>query len=75
MFDWLFGYPSAPTAMQNVIQKQKPPCPHDDWHIYGNEPCNRPPSATCTKCLEVLPLDDLLNNWKARIERELGVKK
>ncbi len=42
-------------------------CPHDDWEIRGPE---LRMNATCTKCGSELSLADLLNNWKARMERE-----
>ena len=76
MFEWLFGDPSAPTArsMQNVIQKPEPPCPHDDWRIDGANSVRPRLCGTCALCGEEVALSTLLNNWKGRIERELGVK-
>lgn len=51
---------------------QTPPadCPHDDWEILGSNRTH-PMCGTCTKCGFELPLHYLLNNWKARVEREL----
>jgi hypothetical protein len=55
-----------------IPERQAPrtDCPHDDWTILGSNRVN-PPQGTCTKCGDELGLDVLLNNWKARIEREL----
>ena len=49
---------------------QAPGCPHDDWTILGTNRIS-PLSGTCTKCHAERPLDELLNNWKARFEREI----
>ena len=46
-------------------------CPHDDWVILGHNQTRPALCGTCTKCgLEVV-LSELLNNWKARVEREI----
>jgi hypothetical protein len=43
-------------------------CPHDDWVIRGPENIGY---GTCVKCGAVLQLSNLINNWKARIDREI----
>ncbi len=45
-------------------------CPHDDWEIRGSNKVI-PMTGTCTKCGKEIVLHVLLNNWKARIEREI----
>jgi hypothetical protein len=46
-------------------------CPHDDWEINGPETFGW---GTCARCGQEVRLSELLRRWKARIERELGVK-
>jgi hypothetical protein len=50
------------------MSDQQAPCPHDDWLIQGIELIGH---GTCVKCGERMRLSDLINAWKARIEREI----
>lgn len=59
---WKQAEPPEPTP-------EPDPCPHDDWKIYGQESIGM---ATCLKCRKSVRLSILINNWKARIEREFG---
>lgn len=56
-----------PTA-DSVTVREPNTCPHDDWKVFGHNKIGR---GTCTKCQIEMDLDDLLNNWKSRIEREM----
>lgn len=43
-------------------------CPHDDFIVKGS---NTIGSGTCKLCGKQLGLDELINNWKKRIEQEV----
>lgn len=46
-------------------------CQHEDWVVRG---WNSIGCGTCTLCDQELPFDLLVLRWKARIERETGVR-
>lgn len=46
-------------------------CKHEDFEIRGSNKCT-PPHGTCLQCGEETMLDELLNGWKARVEREIA---
>ena len=47
-------------------------CVHDDWYMTIS---NRLGHGTCVKCGGEQPMPLLLNRWKERAERELGLRK
>jgi hypothetical protein len=70
---WPFDKFKAREPEPPITEPVEDSCPHDDWMILGHNSVI-PPAGTCMKCGKEVRLHLLLNNWKARVERELQIK-